>query len=167
MFFGLFFFLPELLAIAISNIHNPLLEALWVGADLSFDFNYRVWFVFVVVLCLSMVFRFWLPERFIALAIGLVLPVTFGFWVVPKVGDIQQQPIKRAAEITRQHGWLAAQWDLHLPSFSVYAEQVIRKRPLEPGEVALVIYREHVGDPGYDVVFKERGIALLRKTEGD
>ena len=135
--------------------------------SLSFTVTYRVWLVFVVVLCLSMTVRFWLPARSVALAIGLVLPFTVGFWVVPKVGDIQQQPIKQAAELVRQHDWPAVQWDLHLPSFSVYAEQVIRKRPLEPGEVAVVIYSAHAGDPGYDVVFKERGIALFRKTEGD
>jgi len=165
--FGLFFFLPEFLAVATSKINNPLQEALWVGADLSFSVTYRVWLVVVIVLCLSMTFRFWLPPRTVALSVGLVLPFTVGFWVIPKVGAIQQQPIKQAAQMVRQHDWLAAQWDLHLPSFSVYAEQVIRKRSLQPGEVALVLYSNHGSDPGYDVVFKERGIALLRKTEGN
>jgi 4-amino-4-deoxy-L-arabinose transferase-like glycosyltransferase len=165
--FGLLFFLPEFLVVAVSKIHNPLQEALWVDADLSFAVAYRGWLVFVALLCLSMSFRFWLPARSVALAIGLVVPFTVGFWIVPKVGDIQQQPIKEAAQMVRQHAWPVAQWDLHLPSFSVYAEQVIRKRPLQPGEVALVLYSKHGGDPGYDVVFKDRGIALLRKTEGN
>ena len=165
--FGLLFFLPEFLGVATSKINNPLQEALWVGADLSFAVSYRVWFVFVVVLCLSMTFRFWLPARSVALAIGLVLPFTVGFWIVPKVGAIQQQPIKQAATMALQHSWPAAQWDLHLPSFSVYAEQVVRKRPLQPGDVALVLYSKHAGKPGYDVVFKERGIALVQKTGGD
>ena len=165
--FGLLFFLPEFLAVATSKIHNPLQEALWVGADLSFSVTYRVWLVFVAVLCLSMTFRFWLPARSVALAIGLVLPFTVGFWVIPKVGVIQQQPIKQAAQMVRQHDWPVAQWDLRLPSFSVYAEQVIRKRSLQPGDVALVLYSNHGSDPGYDVVFKERGIALLRKNGGN
>jgi hypothetical protein len=165
--FGLLFFLPEFLSVSVSKIHNPLQEALWIGADLSLAVAYRVWLIFIVLLCLSMTFRLWLPGRSVALAIGLVLPFTVGFWIVPKVGVIQQQPIKHAAQMARKHDWSAAQWDLHLPSFSVYAEQVVRKRPLQPGEVALVLYNEHVGDSGYDVVFKERGIALLRKTEGN
>jgi hypothetical protein len=114
-----------------------------------------------------MTFWFWSPARSVALAIGLVLPFTVGFWVIPKVGAIQQQPIKQAAQMVRQHDWPVAQWDLHLPSFSVYAEQVIRKRSLQPGEVALVLYSNHGSDPGYEVVFKERGIALLRKNGGN
>jgi 4-amino-4-deoxy-L-arabinose transferase-like glycosyltransferase len=165
--FGLFIFLPEILAVAVSKINNPLQEALWIGADLSFPFTYRVWLVFVVVFCFSMIFRFWLPAKTVMLAIGLVLPFTVGFWVVPKVGAIQQQPIKQAAQMVRQNNWSAVRRDLHLPSFSVYAEQVIRKRSLQSGEVALVLYSEHVADSGYDVVFRERGIALLRKAEGN
>jgi 4-amino-4-deoxy-L-arabinose transferase-like glycosyltransferase len=163
--FGLLVFLPEFLAVATSKINNPLQEALWSGADLSFGFTYRLWLILVVVLCLSMTFRYWLPARPVALAIGLVMPFTVGFWVVPKIGDIQQQPIKQAAQMVRQHNWSVVQWNLRLPSFSVYAEQVIQQRPLQPGDVALVLYSEHAGEPGYNVVFKERGIALLRKTE--
>ena len=163
--FGLLLFLSEFLGMATSKIDNPLQEALWVGADLSFAVAYRLSLVAAAVFCLSMTFRIWLPARSTALAIGLVLPFTIGFWVVPKIGDVQQLPIKQAAQLVRQQNWRAVQWDLHLPSFSVYAGQVVQKRPLHHGEVALVLYSEHVGDSGYDVVFKERGIAVLRKID--
>jgi 4-amino-4-deoxy-L-arabinose transferase-like glycosyltransferase len=165
--FGLLFFLPELMTVAVSNIDNSVQEALWKNADLSFAVSYRILLVFAIVVCLSMMLRPRLPARSVALAIGLVVPFTVGFWVIPKFGDIQQLPVKRAGEMVRQHGWLAARRDLHLPSFSVYADQVVKRRPLQPGEVALVLHNEYVGELDYSVVFKERGIALIRRVEGD
>ena len=162
-----FVFLPELIGRIVPGIDNPVQAALWNEADLSFSLGYRAFLFAAGMIFLGFSFINLLPRKQITLSMGLVMPFVFSIWLLPKVGEIQQKPIKEAGMIVAKNNWIAVQNGLDFPSFSVYADQIVEARSMMPGEVALILHSHHDEESGADIVFESRGLALIRVREKD
>ncbi len=81
---------------------------------------------------------------------------------LPYLGDILEGPVKRAALFGRGLPEPAAQWNFHMPSFSVYRERVTPLRPPVPGEIALVRIDRLSPHAKVEILYHEGGVALIR-----
>ncbi len=81
--------------------------------------------------------------------------------VVPWLGAVLQGSVKTAAMVARQTGAPVVAWRITMPSFSVYREAVTPSRPPEAGEIALTRI-DRIPEQGYEELFRQGGIALIR-----
>ena len=82
--------------------------------------------------------------------------------VVPYLGTLVQGPVKAAGLHARQLGEPATRMRFDVPSFSVYAQSVTPAKTPEPGGLALTRI-DRVPPEGYDTVFAQGGVVLLRR----
>ncbi len=95
---------------------------------------------------------------------GAGLAAIMALFVLPVAGDAQQSPIKEAAMIARERGYRVVMWGLDTPSFIVYSGALVEKRDPRPGEIALAKVKRLHELPGYEILFRKHGIALVRVT---
>lgn len=84
--------------------------------------------------------------------------------VVPWVGNVLQGPVKAAAEFVAQRTEPVVMWRIAVPSVSVYRQAVTPARAPEPGELAITRY-DRVPDTGYETLFRQGGIAVVRRLQ--
>ncbi|MBO67661.1 MAG: hypothetical protein CL398_05050 [Acidiferrobacteraceae bacterium] len=162
-----FLFLPGLLEYLIPKIDNRVQGALWNEADLSFHWGYRAFLSVAGVGFLIFSLINFASQKSLALSAGLVMPFVLSAWLLPKAGEIMQKPIKEAGTLVAANGWIAVQQDLQSPSFSVYANQIVKDRKMMPGEVTLILYSNYDEQSNFDIVFESRGLALIRLRENN
>lgn len=97
------------------------------------------------------------------LAVAAVLQIAvLTSTVVPYVGQVLQGPVREAGLKARALGEPAVRMRFDAPSFSVYAQAVTPSRAPEPGELAITRI-DRVPESGFDTVFAEGGVVLLRR----
>lgn len=96
-------------------------------------------------------------------AASALLALSLGYGFAPWLGDVLNGPQKRAGLLAATLPGTAVQWEFAAPSFSVYRRQVTPSRPPVSGELAIT--RTDRIDPAVpaDVLFREGGVALLRR----
>ncbi|QID17867.1 glycosyltransferase family 39 protein [Nitrogeniibacter mangrovi] len=97
------------------------------------------------------------------LAIGAAAQVlVLAAVVVPYLGDVVQGPVKDAGLLARKLSESAVRLRFDAPSFSVYALAATPHDEARPGQ--LVVTRiDRVPSSGYEVLFQEGGVVLLRR----
>lgn len=97
----------------------------------------------------------------LAIGAGLTTVVLVGA-VSPWVGELLAGPVKRAG--LKAHGLAetVVQWNFHVPSFSVYRQQPTVARQPKPGELAITRADRLPPDAPVEVLYRERGVVLLR-----
>ncbi|MCA1978329.1 MAG: hypothetical protein LDL19_03750, partial [Thiobacillus sp.] len=99
------------------------------------------------------------------LAMGIVLSLGYSLLLLPAVGGVLQGPVREAGRVAAGVDAPLVMHGLNMPSFSVYAGRVVQRRAPGPGEVALTRV-DHLADlPAHDVLYREKGIALVRLHE--
>ena len=93
---------------------------------------------------------------------GAGLAAIMALFVLPVAGDAQQSPIKEAAMIAKERGYRVVMWGLDTPSFIVYSGALVEKRDPRPGGIALAKVKRLHELPGYEILFRKHGIALVR-----
>ncbi|MEK8032717.1 glycosyltransferase family 39 protein [Ideonella sp. DXS29W] len=106
------------------------------------------------------------PSATPLLSACVVALVLLGFGL-PWWGTLLQGPVRDAGVLARDRPELAVQWKLHKPSFALYRGQPAPRRAPRPGELALVQVEHLKKLPpdeanAYEMVFEERGFALIR-----
>lgn len=107
--------------------------------------------------------RITIPSR-LALA-GCGMAALLAGFVLPAAGTLQQEPVKEAALLARERGYQVVMWGLDTPSFIVYSGRLVEKRDPRPGEIALAKVKRLPELPGYEVLYRRNGIALVRVRE--
>jgi 4-amino-4-deoxy-L-arabinose transferase-like glycosyltransferase len=71
-------------------------------------------------------------------AAGLLCSLALGGLLLPALAELQQGPVKEAAQLSRRAGWDVQRWRINAPSFSVYRGAVTPATPWpRPGQVVL------------------------------
>ncbi|MBV5310359.1 MAG: glycosyltransferase family 39 protein, partial [Chromatium okenii] len=93
--------------------------------------------------------------------------VVYGF-VVPRVFEVLQAPVKEAALIAKQLDLPTVSYRTSLPSFSVYRDAITPQRPPQAGDLVLLrldklplLTRDHP-DLQQEMVYQRGAVALVR-----
>jgi 4-amino-4-deoxy-L-arabinose transferase-like glycosyltransferase len=160
--FTLWLLLPEIIGGLLPGINNAFLQEALAGYAAHFSTGYRLFFVAAImltILCMGER-RFQLGDKL--LASGVVAVLGLSLWVLPVIGEIHQGPLKAAALLAKREGLTVVRWRIHMPSFSVYRQQVTPERRPAPGEVVLT-KSEHLAQlKKYEVLYRQGGVALVR-----
>lgn len=147
---------PALVARFSGTVRDPLYHALLSGAPAAAWWQPAIAAVAVIVLVLWRGAPWW---RLPAAAAAVTLLV--GSWSLPWFSDMLQSPVRRAAAVAVAHGGRVVQWNVHLPSFSVYANAVTPKGEPTPQDMVLARSDRLPPGPPRQKLFEERGIVLL------
>lgn len=98
-------------------------------------------------------------------AASLLCTGALGGLLLPAVGELQQGPVKEAAQLARREGWDVQRWRIDVPSFSVYRAAVTPSTPApRPGQVILTCSNALPAPAlrGAHILYRKGGIVLLR-----
>jgi 4-amino-4-deoxy-L-arabinose transferase-like glycosyltransferase len=107
--------------------------------------------------------RRWSATRRTVLA-SAALSAALGLAFVPWLGALLNAPTEHAARFAQGIGGPAVQWNIAVPSFSVYRGAITPSREPRPGELAVTRIDRLRGDVPVEVLFREGGIALVRRA---
>jgi len=96
------------------------------------------------------------------LAIACLNTLLLSLAVAPLLGDILQGPVKRAALYARSRPEPGILWNFHMPSFSVYRQQVSPTVQASSGQIALTRFDRLPPDRPVDILFREGGVVLVK-----
>jgi len=115
----------------------------------------------IVLLCVTR----WSSWQRLAMAAGL-LTLALETAVAPWLGDVVGGPVKRAAQFVESRHQRVVQWNLNVPSLSVYRGRVTESRPPRPGELAITREDRLPADARVEVLFSEGGVMVVRPEAG-
>jgi len=103
----------------------------------------------------------WSAWKRLAVAAGL-LSLALEAAVAPWLGEVVSGPVKRAAQFASTRPESVVQWNLNVPSFSVYRGRITESRAPRAGELAIT--RADRLPPGakVEVLFAESGVMVVR-----
>ena len=97
----------------------------------------------------------------LAVAAGL-LALSLEAAVAPWLGDVVSGPVKRAALFVASRSENVVQWNLNVPSFSLYRRKITESRPPRPGELAVTRADRLPPDAGVEILFSDAGVLIVR-----
>jgi hypothetical protein len=103
----------------------------------------------------------WPSWRRLAIAAGL-MTLALETAVAPWLGDVVSGPVKRAAQFVASRRENVVQWNLNVPSFSVYRGRITESRPPHAGELAITRADRLPAGARVDVLFSEAGVMVVR-----
>jgi 4-amino-4-deoxy-L-arabinose transferase-like glycosyltransferase len=166
LFLGLVAALPAMLERLAPGIRNPYVrEAL--GRTEVFGMGWRI--VALALLAAVLWLALWRGAalwRRLAAA-GTLCSLALGGLLLPAVAELQQGPVKEAAEVARRAGWEVLSWRINVPSFSVYRKAVTPAAPnppqlLRPGQVILTRSDALEALGPVQLLYRKGGVVLAR-----
>jgi 4-amino-4-deoxy-L-arabinose transferase-like glycosyltransferase len=150
---------PVLVAHFAPGIRDPLFRSLLQGAPAP------SWIAPACILVVAAVLL-WRARGeegwWAAPAAGAVVALLVAGWSLPWFGEALQGPVRRAAAAAAAHPGPIVQWDVHQPSFSVYAGRAVPKAdPPQPGDMVLARGDRLPPGPARKPLYSERGIVVL------
>jgi len=147
---------PKIVATVAPDVKEALYHALLTGAPAAAWWPPALAFAALVLLFAWRGAGAWrLPGA------ALVVALLLGGWSLPWFGETLQGPVRRAAAVAVTRPERTVQWDIHLPSFSVYARRVVPKGEPTPQDMVLARADRLPPGPPRERLFEERGIVLL------
>jgi 4-amino-4-deoxy-L-arabinose transferase-like glycosyltransferase len=96
-------------------------------------------------------------------AAGLLCSFALGGLVLPALAELQQGPVREAAQLARRAGWEVRSWRINVPSFSVYRGAVTPATPWPgPGQVVLTRSDALPALGPVALLYRKGGVVLLR-----
>jgi 4-amino-4-deoxy-L-arabinose transferase-like glycosyltransferase len=96
-------------------------------------------------------------------AAGLLCSLALGGLLLPALGELQQGPVKEAAQLARRAGWEVHSWRINVPSFSVYRGAVTPATPWPAaGQVVLTRSDALPALGPVALLYRKGGIVLAR-----
>jgi 4-amino-4-deoxy-L-arabinose transferase-like glycosyltransferase len=164
-FSAIILFLPAIASWLVPYIDDEFSQHVIKSALNEFGLNHYliIGTILIAVVTLSLIKPFTMQLRIVAA--GLLFLMTINFYLMPKVADIMQQPIKSAALYAKKHNWDVVMWQMYYPSFNVYlGRPVLRRDPL-PGDVVITKANKLDGIRSHQVLYQKHGFVLTRITE--
>ncbi len=99
---------------------------------------------------------------------GLLQSLFVYNWFVPAYAAIQQSPVKAAAEFARTIKSPIVAYKIHMPSFSVYREQITHRRDVVAGDTVFTKsdkvpnLEQRFGKDNITLLFNQQGIVVLQ-----
>jgi len=97
----------------------------------------------------------------LAMASGL-LTLALETAIAPWLGDVLSGPVKRAAQFVAARPENVVQWNLNVPSFSLYRGRITESRAPREGELAITRDDRLPADAKVEVLFQEAGVMVVQ-----
>jgi len=172
LFFGLLFFLPEVLQWAAGRTDKPHQLAQFELGLRLLDLPYRL--VVLTALFLVAGIALWrrlLPWQGLVLAAFVQMAVVSGL-LIPRVMATLQGPVKEAALLARSLDLPTVVYRTSMPSFSLYRQAITPDRDPRPGDLVFLridkidrLGREHP-ELAQEEIFRRGAVALIKVTAG-
>ena len=154
--FGIFVFMG-----GASMIKDAYAVEIIQGSLALFDWKYYLPLVLAVGVLAIMIakkehyFQLYLFTGFLFIAVinGVVLPL---------VAHAQQTPVKEAAMLAKEKDLDVKMWHINVPSFIFYTEKKVQRGELQEGDIILTKSNKLNSLKKYDIIYKNRGIALIK-----
>lgn len=161
LLFGLLLALPAIVAGMTGSLKPD--DRLMV-ADLGDAFTPVYWLGCASALAISLLLPFLrrigtLPALYIN---GLLAAAVMALLLIPAVGQVQQAPIRAAAQVARGLPGDLVLYHLNTPSLQTYAGRRVYRRAPRPGDLVLTRESQLATLAGAEPVFRERGYVLAR-----
>lgn len=129
-----------------------------------FDGFYYMALMAAVVLSFIMIKVNWTLYHKV-LAIGFLFIMIINAVVLPLVAHAKQTPIKEAALLAKREGYDVVMTHINVPTFIFYAQKKVRRGEPDVGDVVLTKTNTLDSLKKYDIIYKNRGIALVKVEE--
>ncbi len=96
------------------------------------------------------------------LAVGFLFIMIVNFVVMPLVAHAKQTPIKEAAMIAKAQDLNVTMSHINVPTFIFYSQKKVRRGEIRVGDVVLTKSNKLDSLKKYDIIYKNRGIALVK-----
>lgn len=93
---------------------------------------------------------------------GLLAGVALALFLIPIIGQVQQAPVRNAAQQARSLAGDLVLYGVNTPSFQTYVGRAVRKRAPRPGDLVLTRASRLTELPGAEPIYQERGYVLAR-----
>jgi len=107
----------------------------------------------------------WAAWQRLAVAAGL-LSLALQTAVAPWLGQVVGGPVKRAAQFAASRPENVVQWNINVPSFSLYRGKITGSRAPHAGELAVTRADRLAPDVKVEVLFSEAGVMVVRPLAG-
>lgn len=154
--------LPEIAQQQIATSKKPELVAMLQAGMGYLDGSYRIALAAALIAVLAIASLRSLAVWQRQLWISLVFTLVFIHTVLPTYGEIQQTPVRQAAEFARHLDDKIVMWQHDMPSFGVYLGRVVDIRPPNPGEVVFTGLDQVPNFPSAHILFNQGGVVLAR-----
>ncbi len=163
LFLAILFLFPFLIDKISASVNDPYAAEVLRAATIAFDTTYLLQTgALIVVLCTILLFKKW-PKEIKVWISGLVLLATVNGLIMPRVGDLLQQPVKDAAIFARDNKLSGlVVFDHYLPSFYFYSGLFAEERKPARGEIVLARMTNLKDYPNHELLFEKNGIVLAR-----
>ncbi|MBR9884750.1 MAG: glycosyltransferase family 39 protein [Oceanospirillales bacterium] len=172
--------LPLALQIALVLYAAPLAESqnnlyqreMLAQAPEVFDLHYALLLAVAAGLTLMIGMLGLSQWKRLALA-GLVQSATLFLLLLPALAELQQAPVKRAADVAQRMGVPFVAYRIHMPSFSLYRDAITERRAPQAGDYLftradrLDDLQHRFGPDAIDVFYREGGIVLAQVLPED
>ena len=99
------------------------------------------------------------------LGVGFLFIVVINFVVMALVAHAKQTPIKEAAYIAKEQDLNVTMSRINVPSFIFYSQKKVRRGEIRVGDVVLTKSNKLDSLKKYDIIYKNRGLALVKVEE--
>lgn len=169
LYFVVQILLPEILAQSAANDKNLYRKEMMMTGEQVLDTFYMIaaglGLLAVIVIAFNKRLLLWKK----LVAVGLAQSVFTYLFFVPAAAHVQQGSIKDAALYAKTIDETFVAYAMHMPSFSVYREQITYRRKPQPGEM---IYtkadriddlQQEFGADNIQILFRQGGIVLAKR----
>ena len=138
LFLLLLLFLPELVVLAAEQTDEPHQLGMFALGEAVLDAPYRVSVALGLILVLALaLWRRLRPWQGLVLT-GLVQMAVVSGFLVPRVMEVLQGPVKEAALLARELDLPTVVFRTSMPSFSVYRQAITPDREPRPGDLVFL-----------------------------
>lgn len=167
LFVLFFFFFQDVARWAWPRIDDAFAQLVVKGAVDEFGLAYRlIMAAALVAVIIVAVFPRW-SMALRTTMLGCIFMVLLSGYLIPKVAQIMQMPIKRAALMAKSLDQDVVMWQADYPSFSVYlGKSVLLRRP-QPGDLVVTkVTKLDKIDHHFNILYQQHGIVLARILAG-
>ena len=164
LFFLFLSALPAIVSAVLPHLPDDYYREALADAGQYFTSIYYVYAATAAGVTLWLMMERRLPMRSKLVAVGLIAVIALSSFVIPFAGNVQQQPIKEAALLSRTQHYDVVMWRLNAPSFSVYYGRPTPSHEPRHGDVIITKMKRLAQLEGlqYQVLYAKNGIVLAR-----
>lgn len=159
---GLLLLLPDIISSQLPRAQSHY-QLMLTDIDDWFGIGYRLGWAAILLLALGLLVV--CAGRRLFLAMAVVLSLGYSLLLLPAIGGALQGPVREAGRIASAIEAPLVMYGINMPSFSVYAQRVVYRRPPAAGDVVFTRADQLSELPPHEVLYRNKGIALARALE--